>query len=73
MTADPLRSPDGRFRSPTAAERLFGALAAPPPAAPPPEPPPRGPLIPAGAMSTTLPEGDDLIRAALRHQKGRIS
>jgi hypothetical protein len=61
---DPLRSPDGRFRAPTAAERLFGPVPAEPPE-PRPEPR-RGPAIPAGPMGTELPEGDDLIRLTLR-------
>ena len=62
---DPLRSPDGRFRAPTAAERLFGPV--PAPELPEPRPKPhRGPAIPAGPMGTELPE-TDLIRAALRH------
>jgi hypothetical protein len=66
--SDPLRGPDGRYRSPTLTERLFGPPAAPPPA-PPPEPPkPRGRMIPAGPMGTEPPEGD-LIRLALRHRR----
>jgi hypothetical protein len=65
---DPLRSPDGRFRAPTPAERL--GFTAPPPA-PPAPPPPRGPVIPGGPMGATLPEADDLIRAALQRHRHR--
>jgi hypothetical protein len=63
---DPLRTPDGRFRSPTLTERL--GLAAPPPEPQPAPPPPHGPQIPAGPMSATPPGDDDLIRAALRRR-----
>jgi hypothetical protein len=63
---DPLRGPDGRFRAPTAAERLGFMLAPPPPE---PKPPARrGPQIPAGPMGGE-PDGTDLIRAALRHRR----
>jgi hypothetical protein len=65
---DPLRDAHGRFRAPTPAERL--GLTTPEPA-PPPAPPPRGPAIPAGPMGTTLPEADDLIRAALQRHRHR--
>jgi hypothetical protein len=61
---DPLRDAFGRFRRATPAERL--GLTTPEPA-----PPPHGPVIPAGAMGTTLPEADDLIRAALQRHRHR--
>jgi hypothetical protein len=60
---DPLRSPDGRFRS-TWAERVFGPAAAPPPASPPKAK--AKAKIPAGPRGEP-PDATDLIRAALRH------
>jgi hypothetical protein len=63
MGTDPLRGPDGRYRSPTLTERVFGPAPASPPA-PPPEPP-KPARIPAGPMGAE-PEADDLIRLALR-------